>query len=86
MGMKQQILAVIDDWIGQCNDDINHNLDRILDHDAERNLRELYDRKIQLTTFRKAFGLDIYNGELAFCTEMLAGVVEHICEMESGSE
>lgn len=82
MGMKQQILAVINDWISQCNDDINYELDRLLEPDAERILRESYDRKIVLMKFKLAFQQDIYNGPKAICLYTLAGVVEHICEME----
>ena len=85
MGMKQQILAVIDDWISQCNDDINHEPDHgklWSDTSAERILREGYDRKIALVKFKLAFQQDIYNGPKAICLDTLAGVVEHICEME----
>lgn len=82
MGMKQQILAVINDWISQCNDDINYELDRLLEPDAERILREGYDRKIALVKFKLAFQQNIYNGPRAICMDTLAGVVEHICEME----
>jgi hypothetical protein len=40
MGMKDQILDVIGEWIGICNDDINHNLDRLL----EEQVRDLKAR------------------------------------------
>ena len=80
--LKNVILSVIDDWIDHCNDDINHNLEQLLEPNAERNLRELYDRKIQLTRFKLSFGQGIHAGSNAYSREMLSEVVEYIVEME----
>ena len=82
MGMKQQILAVIDEWISQCNENIHQAVELMVEGYAERNLRESYDRKIALMKFKLAFQQDIYNGPKAICLDTLAGVVEHICQME----
>ena len=80
--VKQQILAVIDGWIEQCNDDINHTLDSLLEFNAERCLRELYDRKIDLVKFRLAFNAGIQIGSTAYSKNTLAEVVDFICDMD----
>jgi hypothetical protein len=81
--LKNVILGVVDDWIGQCNDDINHSLEQLLEPNVERNLREIYDRKIQLTRFRLAIGQGIHTGSKAYSREMLSEVVDFIFEMDA---
>ena len=85
MKMKARILGVVDEWIGICNDDINHNLDRILDHTAERHLRDLYDRKIELVKFQAAFSKCISAGPSAYSDAMLAEMVEYIIDIEEST-
>lgn len=79
---KQRILAVADEWIGLCNDDICYNLDRLLEPQAERNLRELYDRKIELTKFRLAFGQNIQVGPTGYDRGILVEIINHLMEVE----
>ena len=86
MGMKHQILDVIADWISICNDDINHTLDQLLEPWAERNLRELYDRKIELVKFQLAFKGGIQVGNMAYSKDILAEVVDAICDMEESAD
>lgn len=80
--IKQRILATADAWIECCNDDICYNLDRLLEPNAERNLRELYDRKIELVRFRMAFERNIQVGPQGYDKVLLCDIVNHLVETE----
>lgn len=84
--IKQRILDVVDGWIQMCNDDICYNIERLLEPHAERNLRELYDRKIQLTKFRMSFDRGIQAGEQAYSREILAEVIDYLVEAEAEAD
>ncbi len=81
--IKQQVLDVVDDWIENCNDDICYNAEKLLEPNAERNLRELYDRKIQLTKFRMSFAQGIQVGPQAYNVEILGEVINFLVDMET---
>jgi hypothetical protein len=78
--LKQRVLNIADAWIANCNDDICYNVERLLEPHCERNLRELYDRKIQLIKFRMAFRQNIQVGEHAYCKEILSDIINYIVE------
>jgi len=78
--LKRCVLNIADAWIANCNDDICYNVERLLEPYCERNLRECYDRKIQLSKFRMAFERNIQVGENAYCKETLAEIVNYIVE------
>ena len=83
--LKQSILDIADSWIENCNDDICYNVERLLDQHAERNLRELYDRKIALTKFRMAFERDIQVGPQGYDREILSDIISYLVEAEASA-
>lgn len=84
--LKQRILSVVDDWILGCNDDICYNTERLLEPNAERHLRELYDRKIDMTKFRMSFAQGIQVGPLAYSKEILCEVIDYLVEAEESTQ
>lgn len=84
--LKQRLLDTADAWIENTNDDICYNVERLLEPHAERNLRELYDRKIELTKFRMAFERGIQVGDNAYSKEVLSDIVDYLVEEDAAGQ
>ena len=84
--LKTQITNVVEDWIANCNDDICYNSEHILEPHAERNLRELYERKVTLVKFNASFGANIQVGANAYDKEVLCEVINFLMDMEAEME